>query len=86
MFYEDVSWESQTLEKDSAEALAFILNKDSTHLKVIWKLPGVKTMTKRKDENLHAEIETLIENLGNQTAAPTTDKNTDTYPDLSDEN
>ncbi len=85
-FYEDVSWENETLEKDCAEALAFILNKDSTHLKVVWELPGVKTMAQRKDENFHAEIETIIENADNQTAAPTSNTGTDTYPDLHDQN
>lgn len=88
-FYNDDSWDNGSIEdnldKDSAEALAFILNKDSEHLKIIWELPGVRTMTKRKDENLHAQIEALIENANNQIdASTTTGKNTDT--DLSDEN
>ena len=81
-FYEDVSWENETLDKDSAEAVAFILNKDSKHLKVIWELPGVKTMALRKDEIFHALIEAIIEPTDNQTSPITTD----TYPDLADEN
>ncbi|MEH6458115.1 MAG: hypothetical protein V7749_17430, partial [Cocleimonas sp.] len=33
-FYEDVSWENETLEQDCADALEFILQKDSKNLKV----------------------------------------------------
>ena len=60
-FYEDVSWEEENLEQDCTDALNFILTKDSANLKVIWELPGVQTMTKRKDEHLEAEIQALID-------------------------
>lgn len=61
-FYEDVSWENETLEQDCADALEFILQKDSKNLKVIWELPGVQTMTSRKDEALREEIKAVVEN------------------------
>lgn len=64
-FYEDVGWIDGDLEKDCAEALNYILNKDSANLKVIWRLPGVQTMTKRKDERLALEIQALIDNESN---------------------
>ncbi len=60
-FYKDVSWEEENLEQDCTDALNFILAKDSANLKVIWELPGVQTMTKRKDENLETDIQALID-------------------------
>ena len=75
-FYEDVSWQSETIETTSAEALAFILNKDSTHLKIIWMFPGVQTMVQRKNERFHTEIEALIEQPGNSSASPATGNST----------
>lgn len=60
-FYEDVSWENETLEQDCTDAVEFILKKDSGNLKVIWDLPGVQIILSRKDEDLHREIEALIE-------------------------
>lgn len=59
-FYEEVSWEDENLEQDCAEALDFILTKAPANLKVIWEIPGVQTMTSRKDEALEAEIQALI--------------------------
>jgi len=93
-FYNDDSWDSgsieDTLEKDCAEAVAFILNKDSRQLKVIWEMPGVKTMSLRKDENFHAEIEAIIEDVLEKSTekqtAETPDKDTDTSANLPDEN
>ncbi|WP_299871486.1 hypothetical protein [uncultured Cocleimonas sp.] len=91
-FYDDDSWDTgsieDTLEKDCAEAVAFILNKDSRHLKVIWEMPGVKTMSLRKDENFHAEIEAIIEDALDQSTdnkiIATSDK--DNNSNLPDEN
>ena len=60
-FYEDVSWENETLEQDCIDAVEFIFNKDSANLRAIWEVPGVKTITSRQDEALHNEIEALIE-------------------------
>lgn len=60
-FYEDVSWENETLEQDCTEAVEFILTKDSENIKVIWGLGGVQTILNRKDEDLYNEIEVLIE-------------------------
>jgi len=60
-FYEDLNWEEESVEKNCADALNFILTKDKANLKIIWKIPGVQTMISRKDEVLHAEIKALIE-------------------------
>ena len=93
-FYDDDNWDTgsieDTLEKDCAEAVAFILNNDSRQLKVIWEMPGVKTMSLRKDENFHAEIEAIIEDVLEKSTekqtAETPDKDTDTSANLPDEN
>jgi len=81
-FYENVSWENENLEKDCNEALAFVLNKDSSNLRAIWEVPGVETMTRRQDESLYAEIAAIIEQGDTQSSAPITDN----YPDLTGEN
>jgi len=62
-FYEDLSWEEENIEANCAKALDFILNKDSSNLRIIWELPGVETMTGRKDQNLKTEIQSLINNV-----------------------
>lgn len=79
-FYEDVSWEEDNLEQDCAKALDFILSKDSANLKIIWEIPGVQTMTSRKDEVLHAEIEALIENSQSVEIDSFVTKNSNTSP------
>ena len=60
-FYEDLSWDEENLDKNCAAALDYILTKNPENLKFIWELPGVQTMTKRKDESLELEIQALIE-------------------------
>jgi len=78
-FYEDLSWEEEKIEQNCADALDFILAKDSANLKVIWELPGVQTMMNRKDESLEAEIQALIDNSGahKSESVPTTNTNED---------
>ncbi|GAA0406986.1 hypothetical protein GCM10009133_14510 [Cocleimonas flava] len=93
-FYDEESWDNgsyeDNLEKDCAKAVAFILNKDGDNLKVIWEMPGVKTMSLRKDENFHAEIEAIIEDAleksTDKQTAENPEKDTDSYANLPDEN
>ncbi len=84
-FYEDVSWENETLEQDCTEALEFILTKDSGNLKVIWGLGGVQTILSRKDADLHREIEVLIEDaevVANPDISNTNSNVSNTIPDV----
>lgn len=78
-FYEDLSWEEENIEQNCADALNFILSKDPANLKVIWELPGVQTMTKRKDETLHDDIEILFENADDNEIAKYISENADTF-------
>ena len=70
-FYEDLSWDEENLDKNCAAALDYILTKNPENLKFIWELPGVQTMTNRKDENLELEIQALIDG-GNTNDVDTT--------------
>ena len=60
-FYNDDSWEDENLGQDCIDVIEFILTEDRANLKIIWELPGAQTMISRKDEDLHREIEVLIE-------------------------
>ncbi len=81
-FYDNVSWEDDnpdnTLENDCNAALAFILEKDSINLRTIWEVPGVETMTRRQDETLYTEIETLLNQVDTQTTTSTDNSYIDT--------
>ncbi len=70
-FYEDLSWEEENIEENCAKALDFILSKDPANLRIIWEIPGVQTMTSRKDESLLNEIQTIVESVNNESHSVT---------------